>query len=145
MEKDDYVSSIRNKLLAEAFYLMGDIERYGTGFVRIRKILKQYPEIAYEINEIGDFFQAVIFQKTDIDNLRKDLRKDLKEIYALTENQIKIIEAIKQNKYITQQKLSQCIGITAKNIRINMEKLKEKAFLKRIGPLKGGHWEIFLN
>ena len=97
---------------------MGDIERYGTGFVRIRKILKQYPEIAYEINEIGDFFQAVIFQKTDMDNLRKDL----KEIYALTENQIKIIEAIKQNKYITQQKLSQCIGITAKNIRINMER-----------------------
>jgi ATP-dependent DNA helicase RecG len=28
LEKYDYVSSIRNKLLAEAFYLMGDIERY---------------------------------------------------------------------------------------------------------------------
>lgn len=82
-----------------------------------------------------------MFQKADMDNLRKDL----KDIHALTENQIKIIEAIKQNKYITQQKLSQYVGITAKNIRINMEKLKEKGFLKRIGYLKGGHWEIFLN
>ncbi len=57
LERDDYVSSIRNKLLAEAFYLMGDIERYGTGFVRIRKMLQEYPEIAYQISEIGDFFR----------------------------------------------------------------------------------------
>ena len=58
LEKDDYVSSIRNKLLAEAFYLMGDIERYGTGFVRIRKILKDHKQIAFDMEETGDFFQA---------------------------------------------------------------------------------------
>jgi len=29
LERDDYVSSIRNKLLAESFYLMGDIENMG--------------------------------------------------------------------------------------------------------------------
>ena len=36
LERDDYVSSIRNKLLAESFHLMGDIDKYGTGFIRIR-------------------------------------------------------------------------------------------------------------
>ena len=60
LKRDDYVSSIRNKLLAEAFYLMGDIEKYGTGFVRIRQWLKNYPEISYEIREIGDFFRIVL-------------------------------------------------------------------------------------
>jgi ATP-dependent DNA helicase RecG len=60
LKRDDYVSSIRNKLLAEAFYLMGDIEKYGTGFVRIRQWLKDYPEISYEISEIGDFFRIVL-------------------------------------------------------------------------------------
>jgi len=39
------VSSIRNKLLAEAFYLTGDIEKYGTGFVRIRKMLQDYKNL----------------------------------------------------------------------------------------------------
>ncbi|MBN1546006.1 MAG: hypothetical protein JW902_05030 [Syntrophaceae bacterium] len=29
--RDDYASSIRNKLLAECFYLIGEIEKYGTG------------------------------------------------------------------------------------------------------------------
>jgi len=57
LERDDYISSIRNKLLAESFYLLGDIERYGTGFVRIRRMLKEYPEISYRISEVGDFFR----------------------------------------------------------------------------------------
>lgn len=39
--KDDYIFSIRNKLLTEAFYLTGDIEKYGTGFIRIRKKLNE--------------------------------------------------------------------------------------------------------
>lgn len=40
LEGNDYVSSLRNRLIAEAFYLTGDIERYGTGFVRIREFLR---------------------------------------------------------------------------------------------------------
>ncbi len=58
LERDDYVSSIRNKLLAEAFYLTGDIERYGTGFVRIRESLLDYPELALSVEEIGDFLKV---------------------------------------------------------------------------------------
>lgn len=44
--------------MAEAFYLTGDIERYGTGFVRIRESLQSYPEITFSIEERGDFFKA---------------------------------------------------------------------------------------
>jgi len=58
LEHDDYVSSLRNKLLAEVFYLTGDIERYGTGFIRIRDFLKDYPEITLSVAEKGDFFRA---------------------------------------------------------------------------------------
>lgn len=58
LERDDYVSSLRNRLLAEAFYLTGDIERYGTGFVRIREILRVYPEVVLRVEEMGDFFKV---------------------------------------------------------------------------------------
>ena len=47
----------RNKLLAEAFYLTGDIEKYGTGFVRIREMHREYPELSFEMDAVGDFFQ----------------------------------------------------------------------------------------
>ncbi len=147
---DDYVSSIRNKLLAEAFYLMGDIEKYGTGFLRIRQWLGKYPEISYDIREIGDFFSVEIRQEVS-DDLRNDLKTDGKDLrnvltahYDLTDNQLKIVLTVMENKYITQQQLSQHIGISPKNIRNNMDKLKNIGMLQRIGPQKGGYWEITL-
>jgi predicted HTH transcriptional regulator len=38
--KGNYIAMHRNKLLAEAFYLRGDIEKFGTGFFRIQTELK---------------------------------------------------------------------------------------------------------
>lgn len=45
---------MRNKLIAEAFYLTKNIEQYGSGFIRIRKELEAYPEIVFTAEEIGD-------------------------------------------------------------------------------------------
>lgn len=60
LQRNDYVSSLRNRLLAEAFYLSGDIERYGTGFVRIREVLLDYPEVEISMEEFADFFMVVL-------------------------------------------------------------------------------------
>ena len=144
LKRDDYVSSIRNKLLAEAFYLTGDIEKYGTGFVRIREMLKDYPEVSFSIKEIGDFFRIELVHEPTPGDLQKDLGKDLQKQYALTDNQLKILEAVSHDRTVTQQRLSELIGITSKNIRVNMKKLGDKGLLKRVGPDKGGHWQITL-
>ena len=50
---DNYQSRLRNKLVAEAFYLTNNIEKYGSGFIRIRKALQDYPEVHFDIQEIG--------------------------------------------------------------------------------------------
>lgn len=39
--------------------MSGDIERYGTGFVRIREVLKAYPEIEFSLEELADFFVVI--------------------------------------------------------------------------------------
>ena len=61
-----YDSSLRHRLLAEAFSLTGDIERYGTGFVRIREILQAYPEIVLRVEELGDFFKVELQQVAQV-------------------------------------------------------------------------------
>ncbi len=156
LERDDYVSSIRNKLLAEAFYLTGDIEKYGTGFVRIRKMLQEYKNVTYKIDETGDFLRVKLIHtalndlKKESDDLKKDLKSDLKSLkdlkskFKLTDKQIKILEAVIQDKAVTQKRMAELIGITPRNIRNNIEKLKEKGLIKRIGPLRGGYWEVTL-
>ena len=40
---DTYQSCTRNKLIAEAFYLTNNIEKYGSGYIRIREEMKVYP------------------------------------------------------------------------------------------------------
>ena len=50
-------NSTRNKRVAEAFYLTHDIEKYGSGFVRIRKAIEDYPTMEFRFRnaEYGSF------------------------------------------------------------------------------------------
>ena len=72
-------------------------------------------------------------------NPMNDLKNDLEK---LSPNQQKNIQLVASNPYITQQQLSQQVGISPKNIRLNMSRLKSLGLLRRIGPDKGGHWEV---
>ena len=60
----------------------------------------------------------------------------------LTENQKKIVDAIRTDKYISAKKLASKVGISQRKVEENLAKLKHIGSLKRIGPAKGGHWQI---
>ena len=44
--------------------------------------------------------------------------------------------------YSNAEELSKKIGVSQTAVYKNLTKLKQKKLLKRIGPAKGGHWEI---
>jgi len=91
LKRDDYVSSIRNKLLAEAYYLTGDIEKYGTGYVRIRRILKDSPEVLFDLSMIGVFFRVELRAvSVDSENLPENLPENLTEKLTETQQDIRI-------------------------------------------------------
>jgi ATP-dependent DNA helicase RecG len=60
----------------------------------------------------------------------------------VTDNQQTIILAIKENNKVTTSDLAEIVGISQRKIKENMAKLKEYGIIERIGPPKGGHWEI---
>lgn len=60
----------------------------------------------------------------------------------LGENEIKILKLMRDNKYITTKELSEQIRISTTAVDNNISKLKKKGTLKKIGPDKGGHWEV---
>ena len=65
VQADNYRSSLRNKLVAEGFYLVHAIEKYGSGFIRIRKALREYPEIEFAVEEK---FGGVVASFTQLEN-----------------------------------------------------------------------------
>jgi ATP-dependent DNA helicase RecG len=60
----------------------------------------------------------------------------------LGDNQRLILEKIRNNPNISLSQLSKIVGISQTAIENNVTKLKEKGLIKRIGPAKGGHWEV---
>lgn len=55
---------------------------------------------------------------------------------------VKILELAAENRFITIPELSEAIGVTQRSIERNLKKLQHDGLIKRIGPAKGGHWEV---
>ncbi|HII15693.1 MAG TPA: winged helix-turn-helix transcriptional regulator, partial [Nanoarchaeota archaeon] len=54
----------------------------------------------------------------------------------------KILDEIKQNPHITRKQLAKTIGITEEGIKFHLNQMKKAGVIRRIGPDKGGHWEV---
>lgn len=57
-------------------------------------------------------------------------------------NREKIIAAIRKNGRHTTNSLAELVGVSPKAIEKHLAKLKAEGLLVRIGPDKGGHWEV---
>lgn len=128
----------RNLIIADMFHRMGKVERMGTGIERM-KILMRESRLKEPIFSADTFFHAVFYRnpeyalKTTDEKTREKTGEKTRE---------KILLAINENPYITIDELSKITGITPKGVEWNLKKLKSENKINRIGPDKGGHWEI---
>ena len=60
----------------------------------------------------------------------------------LTDNQTAIVRLLDQNPRISAAKLSVQIGISQRKTEENMAKLRKLGVIRRVGPAKGGYWEV---
>ncbi len=60
----------------------------------------------------------------------------------LTENQEKIIRLISENVKISIPVIATSLKISTTAVENNIKKLKKMGLILRIGPAKGGYWEI---
>ena len=122
-----------NRILSQYMYDIGLIEKYGSGIVNVRALLKENKnkDLDYLLHEIET--KAIVYSQSG--GLEKVGEK-------VGENESKVFDLISKNQNITYVELASKIGITEKSVYVNVEKLKQKNMLKRIGPAKGGHWKI---
>ena len=62
---------------------------------------------------------------------------------TLTANRVKILELMIEDPYISRADLANNVGISETSIYRNIEAMRGK-YLRRVGPDKGGFWEIIL-
>jgi predicted HTH transcriptional regulator len=63
-------------------------------------------------------------------------------VERLAESQKQILKLVQSNPNISKKELAFKIGISTTAIDKNISSLKKKGLLKRIGPDKGGYWEV---
>ena len=61
----------------------------------------------------------------------------------LTENKLQILRLVLANPYITKQEMAKAVGISVKSISANITAMRGK-YLNRVGPDKGGFWEVII-
>jgi len=110
-------------LIANAFYLAGLIERWGSGTKRIVDlcIAQQLPEPEYK-EEQGGF--SVWFYK-DI-YTEEDLKK-----MGLNERQIKVMLYAKGKVTITNKEIREMVGVSDRTVIRDLNKLCELGMLKK--------------
>ena len=134
--REKMVSIRRNELLAELFQRSHLIEKWGRG---IKMILEREP--ATEFEEVGSALFVARFW-------RKRLGKDITQKTGVTSEKIsektseKILDIIRTNKTVSARQLAEILRLTPRAIEHQIALLRQKGFLKRIGPDKGGHWEV---
>ena len=114
----------------------------GTGILDITTRCVDYglPEPEFKMR---DGFVAIIYRKKGLAfekvNTEITEKTDLKTVEKTTE---KILKLIKEDPQISQEKIAEFVGITTDGVFWNIKKLKAKGLIKRIGPDKGGYWEV---
>ena len=125
-------SYLRNPLIAETLYKTGDIEKWGSGLKRIDNVCKK-AQIKTDFQLLKTGFLVTFYRKVMVNGSPKSSPK--------TENII--IQLMQSDKHITTESIAESIGISKRAVLKQIYKLKKQGKLKRIGPSKGGYWEVF--
>lgn len=146
------VSIRRNEVIADLFFRLHKVERIGMGIQKMKEAM-----IAAGLREPtfapDGFFRAVFHRssefamkeglpssKTNTAGLVEGLAEGL--VDGLVENQRRLLVLIAEIPHISKSAMAKAVGISTTAIDKNLTRLKEKGILRRVGPAKGGHWEI---
>lgn len=138
-------SILRNPLIAETMYKSKDIERWGSGIKRIHDECVA-AGVKVEFNRLKTGFVVVFYRPKWEEG--KGLAEGLAEggqkskVKSKVKSRVKVIEMIAQNPSVTILEIAAALDMSIPGIEKIIRLLKEEKRLRRIGPDKGGHWEI---
>ena len=125
------ISNIRNPILV-SYAAKGLLPYRGLGS-GIKRALEDWSDISFTDDREGSMFIATIHRKKIDDESAEESSQKTSQ---------KIIQLMQKDPAITIAELAQNIGITERAIKMQIEKMKAQGRIQRIGPDKGGRWQV---
>ena len=156
------VNDYRNPLVASAMKTLGYVNMFNRGVGQVQTDLKENGNqpAEFNVNLITAFKVDVrvsqSYTKEDggktggkvVENIVENIAENIAEnivdsiVEKLSTTRAKIVRIIWKNPNATAQSISKEINIASRNVQEHLRKLQEQGVIRRIGPDKGGHWEI---
>ena len=116
---------------------LGVDENISAYVLRVAEGLCGTPDVEQE-NQINMDLQRTT-EKNSGQPMEKEQKSSLKS--SLKSSQ-KILELISASPIITISEIANRLGMTKRGVDKNIKRLKEQGVIRRVGPDKGGHWEV---
>jgi ATP-dependent DNA helicase RecG len=129
------VSQRRNPLIADLFRRIEMVEAWGRG---MPLILKYAPDVVFR--EIENLF-IVSFNRPSFLEQEGEGEAAAQETTQET-TQEKILAGLRIEPTLTRKLLAQRLGISKDGVKYHLNKLKAAGRIRRVGPTKGGRWEV---
>ena len=139
-----------NPMIARTFYRRGIIETWGRGTLKIARLMHERglapPTMAVRAGAVVVTFQVSVTEKTLEKTLEKTPEK-AKTREKMSEKMSEKTDAAVLRQLSTQPdlniaELARLLAKTPRTIERAIKQLRESGRLQRIGPDKGGHWQV---
>ena len=141
------VSDYRNPIIAEAMKVLGYVNCYNRGINMIQDelIANGNGKAEFSFRLITAFEAKValaVKEDAVIDKQGSSIKSIQESIQNLGQTDGEIVRKIKDAPNITTLQLAERIGMSRIGIQKAITRLKAKGIIRRVGPDKGGHWEV---
>jgi ATP-dependent DNA helicase RecG len=147
------LSKPRNPEIMRVFKDLELVENLGSGVPAITKLygreIFNFSESVTRISLKYEYTKSrVENEKSRVENEKSRVQNEKSRVQnekSRVQNEksrVQILELIKKNPNIKFTELSKILNISVKGIEKNIKLLKTQKLIKRVGPNKGGHWEV---
>lgn len=134
----EHLSVRRNLLISDAFHRTGAVEVWGRGTNRVITACRKHGIPGPTFKEMQGWLVVTFRAEMGFSQATREKPR----VMTGEKTREKLLRLIRENPKVTTAELAASIGLTVKGIDWNLKKLKEAKLLRRIGPAKGGRWEV---
>jgi len=132
-------SNIRNPILV-SYVAKGLLPYHGLGS-GIKRALEAWPRIDFADDHDGCLFSATV-HRVPVEEMKQVLSSPESSPKSSPKTEDRILEMIRHDATVTTATMAAALGITKRAVLKQVDKLKTQGRLRRVGPAKGGHWEV---
>ena len=134
----EHTSRPRNKNIANAFYRAGFIESWGRGIQKIKAGFETAGLASPSFQATMGGMMVSILRGRDLhEKTREKTGEKTRE-----KTREKIVRLIQEDPTITTDQLAESLEVSVKGVEWQLNSLKRDNVIKRVGPDRGGHWEV---